>query len=190
MFGCRDRLLDIQDVSAQPCSQFNIFLVADGFLSDMALTKDELARFTRSAPILSTLNLNTSIHQDLQPTKPQSSSEKGAKLKAWLETRNRTRTASNPPGRHQLTDRAKSRSVRAATARNERIWEYGIIPYEIDRNFSGEHKALFRQAMRHWENYTCVHFVERKPEHENYIVFTERPCGQVCFFWPEKLCGN
>ena len=33
--------------------------------------------------------------------------------------------------------------------------------------------------MRHWENYTCVKFVERTPEHPNYIVFTERPCGLV-----------
>ena len=42
---------------------------------------------------------------------------------------------------------------------------------------SGAHKALFKLAMRHWENYTCVTFVERTPEHQNYIVFTERPCG-------------
>ena len=45
---------------------------------------------------------------------------------------------------------------RAATARRERIWDNAVIPYEIDANFSGVHKALFKQAMRHWENYTCV----------------------------------
>lgn len=38
----------------------------------------------------------------------------------------------------------------------ERIWDYAVIPYEIDSNFSGVHKALFKQAMRHWENFTCV----------------------------------
>lgn len=70
------------------------------------------------------------------------------------------------------------RVTRAATARMERIWDYGVIPYEIDANFSGLHKALFKQAMRHWENYTCVKFVERnRDEHMNYITFTERPCG-------------
>jgi len=42
---------------------------------------------------------------------------------------------------------------------------------------AGAHKALFKQAMRHWENHTCVSFVERAPEDYNYIVFTERPCG-------------
>ena len=38
------------------------------------------------------------------------------------------------------------RSKRAATARPERIWDYAVIPYEIDANFSGNHKALFKQV--------------------------------------------
>lgn len=75
-------------------------------------------------------------------------------------------------------DEIHRRVTRAATARKERVWDYGVIPYEIDGNFSGGHKALFKQAMRHWENFTCVKFVERSPlEHPNFIVFTERPCG-------------
>lgn len=70
------------------------------------------------------------------------------------------------------------RITRAATARKERVWDYGVIPYEIDGNFSGGHKALFKQAMRHWENFTCVKFVERNvDDHPNYILFTEKPCG-------------
>ncbi|XP_022906933.2 protein tolkin-like [Onthophagus taurus] len=74
------------------------------------------------------------------------------------------------------------RITRAATARKERVWDYGVIPYEIDGNFSGQHKALFKQAMRHWENFTCVKFVERSViDHPNYILFTERPCGCCSF---------
>lgn len=77
---------------------------------------------------------------------------------------------------------APRRAARAATARKERVWDFGVIPYEIDGNFSGVHKALFKQAMRHWENFTCIKFVERMPgEHPNYIVFTERPCGCCSF---------
>uniref|UniRef100_A0A336L7R2 Metalloendopeptidase n=1 Tax=Culicoides sonorensis TaxID=179676 RepID=A0A336L7R2_CULSO len=75
-----------------------------------------------------------------------------------------------------------SRVTRAATAKKERVWDFGVIPYEIDGNFSGGHKALFKQAMRHWENFTCIKFVERNPvDHPNYIVFTERPCGCCSF---------
>lgn len=70
------------------------------------------------------------------------------------------------------------RVTRAATAKKERVWDFGVIPYEIDGNFSGAHKALFKQAMRHWENFTCIKFVERIPlDHPHFIVFTERPCG-------------
>lgn len=77
-----------------------------------------------------------------------------------------------------------SRSTRAATAKKDRIWDYGVIPYEIDGNFSGAHKALFKQAMKHWENFTCIKFVERNPlDHPNYIVFTERPCGEYRIFF-------
>lgn len=34
------------------------------------------------------------------------------------------------------------RSRRAATARPERIWDYGVIPYEIEANFSGKLKCV------------------------------------------------
>ncbi|KAF9797031.1 hypothetical protein SFRURICE_006906 [Spodoptera frugiperda] len=83
----------------------------------------------------------------------------------------------------------RHRSIRAATNRKERIWENGVIPYEIDGNFSGAHKSLFKQAMRHWENFTCVKFVERDADlHKDYIVFTERPCG-CCSFVGKRGSG-
>jgi len=34
-------------------------------------------------------------------------------------------------------ERPLSRSRRAATARTERLWDHGVIPYEIEANFSG-----------------------------------------------------
>ncbi|XP_067400598.1 bone morphogenetic protein 1 isoform X4 [Emydura macquarii macquarii] len=70
----------------------------------------------------------------------------------------------------------RSRSRRAATSRHERVWPDGVIPYVISGNFSGSQRAVFRQAMRHWEKHTCVTFLERNTE-ESYIVFTHRPCG-------------
>lgn len=85
-------------------------------------------------------------------------------------------------GENATRENTPTRRKRAATARKERIWDYGVIPYEIDQHFGGTHKALFKQAMRHWENFTCIKFVERIPaDHPNYIVFTERPCGCCSF---------
>ncbi|KAJ3603850.1 hypothetical protein NHX12_028591 [Muraenolepis orangiensis] len=68
------------------------------------------------------------------------------------------------------------RRKRAATSRPERVWPEGVIPYVISGNFTGSQRAIFRQAMRHWEKHTCVTFMERTQE-ESYIVFTYRPCG-------------
>lgn len=65
----------------------------------------------------------------------------------------------------------RARRRRAATARTERLWDHAVVPFVVDSNFSGAHKALFQQAMRHWENYTCITFVERTTE-KDYIIFT------------------
>ncbi|TMW43845.1 hypothetical protein DOY81_011076, partial [Sarcophaga bullata] len=81
-----------------------------------------------------------------------------------------------------IATNALLRPRRAVTAKKERIWDYGVIPYEIDHIFSGTHKALFKQAMRHWENATCIKFVERDPKvHPNYIYFTVKNCGCCSF---------
>ena len=35
-------------------------------------------------------------------------------------------------------DNSRSRSKRAATAKIDRLWEYAVIPYEVEANFSGK----------------------------------------------------
>lgn len=85
----------------------------------------------------------------------------------------------------------KARQRRAATARLDRLWDDAVIPFEIDSMFSAERASLFRAAMRHWENHTCVKFVERdanNEHHKNYIVFTERKCG-CCSFVGKRSGG-
>ncbi|XP_063851508.1 protein tolkin-like [Scylla paramamosain] len=77
--------------------------------------------------------------------------------------------------------RLKARARRAATARKERVWDFGVIPYMIDSNFTGADKGLFKRAMRHWEKFTCIRFVEKTDEHPNYIIFTQRECGCCSF---------
>ncbi|XP_065321720.1 bone morphogenetic protein 1-like isoform X1 [Gordionus sp. m RMFG-2023] len=83
-----------------------------------------------------------------------------------------------------------SRYKRAVTAIKNRVWDYAVIPYEIDPIFDGIHKALFIQAMRHWENYTCITFIERNESiHDDWFVFTERPCG-CCSFVGKRGKGS
>ncbi|CAK8687745.1 unnamed protein product [Clavelina lepadiformis] len=78
--------------------------------------------------------------------------------------------------RKQRAEEVHHRLRRAATARPERIWPHGVVPYYISSNFTGAQRAMFKQAMRHWEGQTCITFVERTNE-DSYIKFTYRPCG-------------
>lgn len=84
--------------------------------------------------------------------------------------------AASPKSQPVKNAKPKSRLPRAATSRAERIWPGGVIPYVIGGNFTGSQRAMFKQAMRHWEKQTCVTFIEKTDE-ESYIVFTYRPCG-------------
>ncbi|RUS82728.1 hypothetical protein EGW08_009508 [Elysia chlorotica] len=96
-------------------------------------------------------------------------------------TRRRDRRSSETAESAESRDAPKSRKRRAATAKSERLWDYGVIPYMIEANFSGATKALFKLGMRHWENYTCITFKEKEPEDQHYILFSERTCGCCSF---------
>ncbi|KAJ8980750.1 hypothetical protein NQ317_013755 [Molorchus minor] len=66
----------------------------------------------------------------------------------------------------------QNRVTRAATARKERLWDHGVIPYEIEEHFDGTRKSLFKQAMRHWENFTLRKIrrkKERRPSELHYF---------------------
>lgn len=79
-----------------------------------------------------------------------------------------------------FSGKTSERIRRAATAKKERIWDFGVVPYVVDASigFSGDQRALFKEAMHHWENLTCIKFVERNAsEHDNYIRFTKLDCG-------------
>ncbi|KAM7392945.1 hypothetical protein PAMA_007861 [Pampus argenteus] len=127
---------------------------AAAFLGDIALDEDDLLMFKEVH--------NTTFQTNQTDSVNSSTSNESVRTKRALD-------------RHIL-----HRWRRAATSRPERVWPDGIIPYMISGNFSGSQRAIFRQAMRHWERHTCVTFTERTTE-ESYIVFTYRPCGCCSF---------
>lgn len=61
-----------------------------------------------------------------------------------------------------------------AIMNKRRLWKFGVIPYEIDDDFGFDRITQIKAAMKHWEDVTCIIFVERDLiEHEDYIRFTE-----------------
>ncbi|KAL3223061.1 hypothetical protein MRX96_027827 [Rhipicephalus microplus] len=84
----------------------------------------------------------------------------------------------------ERSDESTSSTTDEAHRPSTRVFELkSAVPNRALRRFvlRGDHRALFKQAMRHWENHTCIKFVERGMEHQHYIVFTERPCGCCSF---------
>uniref|UniRef100_A0A452TJ39 Metalloendopeptidase n=1 Tax=Ursus maritimus TaxID=29073 RepID=A0A452TJ39_URSMA len=134
---------------------WGVWPVKSAFLGDIALDEEDLRAFQAQQAV------------DLRQRATQRASIKtaGTLGTGWRNTmRSRGRW------------RGRSRSRRAATSRPERVWPDGVIPFVIGGNFTGSQRAVFRQAMRHWEKHTCVTFLERTDE-DSYIVFTYRPCG-------------
>ncbi|GIY93843.1 tolloid-like protein 1 [Caerostris extrusa] len=87
---------------------------------------------------------------------------------------------------------SRRRFSRAATARTDRLWPHAIIPYEIEANFSGEHRALFKQAMR--RACGCCSFVGRRGNGAQAISIGKNcdkfgivvhELGHVVGFWHE-----
>uniref|UniRef100_A0A3B3X1W1 Metalloendopeptidase n=1 Tax=Poecilia mexicana TaxID=48701 RepID=A0A3B3X1W1_9TELE len=135
------------------------YLLSAVFWGDIALDEEDLQMFH----IDRTIDLK-------QHTHVRSHSRQGHTSGESASSKSQTWKGGSP------SEAAKSRVPRAATSRAERIWPGGVIPYVIGGNFTGSQRAMFKQAMRHWEKQTCVTFIEKTDE-ESYIVFTYRPCG-------------
>ncbi|KAK1175725.1 tolloid-like protein 1 isoform X1 [Acipenser oxyrinchus oxyrinchus] len=152
------------------------------FWGDIALDEEDLKMFQ----IDRTIDLTQHTNERLGHTTGGLGEHAIAKKVSIYQLIDRIRRFGHDNGRKNTTSETgstkssgkskKSRLPRAATSRTERIWPGGVIPFVIGGNFTGSQRAMFKQAMRHWEKHTCVTFIERTDE-ESYIVFTYRPCG-------------
>nr|XP_051692726.1 bone morphogenetic protein 1 isoform X3 [Oryctolagus cuniculus] len=163
---------------------------AAAFLGDIALDEEDLWAFRATPRAARTSSIRAAVHKapsrvlcnSTVPT-PLQRAVSGPETETRRENSSTT-TCQNTRGQPQRDTRgrwrgrarSRSRSRRAATSRPERVWPDGVIPFVIGSNFTGSQRAVFRQAMRHWEKHTCVTFLERTDE-DSYIVFTYRPCG-------------
>uniref|UniRef100_A0A8D3CTI9 Metalloendopeptidase n=1 Tax=Scophthalmus maximus TaxID=52904 RepID=A0A8D3CTI9_SCOMX len=177
--GIQVNWYDGGDGISDPAHVSSLFPAA--FWGDIALDEDDLRMFQ----IDRTIDLTQRAHMHTHSRQGHTSggleehevAKKRGSLYLLLERIRRFGFGNNIPGKGgKAGSAAKSRIPRAATSRAERIWPGGVIPYVIGGNFTGSQRAMFKQAMRHWEKQTCVTFIEKTDE-ESYIVFTYRPCG-------------
>uniref|UniRef100_A0A8C4WNS8 Metalloendopeptidase n=1 Tax=Gopherus evgoodei TaxID=1825980 RepID=A0A8C4WNS8_9SAUR len=161
---------------------------AAAFWGDIALDEEDLKLFQIDRTIDLTKHLDENTRhttgglgeQSAGPSQNTTATSRSSKKVKKDDRRNAT--LSRRPTEEEDKDLLLSatgsspRIRRATTSRAERIWPGGVIPYVIGGNFTGSQRAIFKQAMRHWEKHTCVTFVERTDE-ESFIVFTYRTCG-------------
>ncbi|XP_057333900.1 tolloid-like protein 1 [Microplitis mediator] len=74
----------------------------------------------------------------------------------------------------------KKRSL--AIASDDPQWDYGIIPYKINyTGFDRNTRITLVKAMRYWERYACIQFIELDANpHPSYVLFT----------YKEKMCQS
>ncbi|XP_041462959.1 zinc metalloproteinase nas-37-like [Lytechinus variegatus] len=70
---------------------------------------------------------------------------------------------------------SRSRSRRAIIEGRDRRWPDAIIPYTIDSDFNHETVRLIKSALRHWQQNTCIRFVQKEPFHHDYLRFAYFP---------------
>ncbi|XP_023210903.1 bone morphogenetic protein 1-like isoform X2 [Centruroides sculpturatus] len=67
---------------------------------------------------------------------------------------------------------------RVATSDPNKLWDDGVIPYEINGNFSANYIKFILYAMDIWESKTCIKFVPAEPIHKFRVTFTNvGDCG-------------
>eukprot|EP00116_Pleurobrachia_bachei_P009036 sb/3469298/ len=62
------------------------------------------------------------------------------------------------------------RRKRAVSSEPAKLWIDGVIPYTIEDGIPGDIVTTLKEAMVHWEEETCISFVERTHE-SDYLSF-------------------
>ncbi|XP_021959221.1 astacin-like metalloprotease toxin 5 [Folsomia candida] len=70
-------------------------------------------------------------------------------------------------------------TLKGAITTAERLWDGGVIPYEIDEYFE-RNWPLILEAMQQYEDFTCVKFVARTTE-VNYLYIEQGTAGCSTF---------
>jgi hypothetical protein len=72
-------------------------------------------------------------------------------------------------------DTDPSRSQRASTSNYYRLWPTGVVPYVLSSDYDDDDREVILDAMRHWEDKTCIRFKKRTYEFY-YVIFAHGSC--------------
>ncbi|XP_064384766.1 tolloid-like protein 1 isoform X4 [Halichondria panicea] len=89
-----------------------------------------------------------------------------------------------PHGKNQSTDQTRTR--RNAIRYSSALWPNAQVPYTISPDFSENDREVILQAMRHWEDRTCLRFFPRTTE--RYFIYILS--GDGCYSYVGRLHRN
>nr|XP_030871259.2 tolloid-like protein 2 [Gorilla gorilla gorilla] len=175
--------LDGEEGTEQQLEHYHDPCKAAVFWGDIALDEDDLklfhidkARDWTKQTVGATGHSTGGLEEQASESSPDTTAMDTGTKEAGKDGQENTTLPHSPGTLHAAAKTFSPRVRRATTSRTERIWPGGVIPYVIGGNFTGSQRAIFKQAMRHWEKHTCVTFIERTDE-ESFIVFSYRTCG-------------
>lgn len=69
---------------------------------------------------------------------------------------------------------------RAAVYNIQKLWTNGIVYYKIDENLNGNITSLLKQAMKLFENNTCIKFIQWQNQSTDYVFIQQsNKCSSV-----------
>ena len=86
-----------------------------------------------------------------------------------------------------IGDKKVKQRALAATAFNSKLWTNAEVPYHFSSSTSNDLRHLIRQAMDHWEDFTCLRFIPRNGERD-YVEYDSTE--DACWSFVGKHGGN
>ncbi|XP_065829640.1 protein SpAN-like isoform X2 [Oscarella lobularis] len=90
---------------------------------------------------------------------------------------------------------AASRTRRAVMNEYHRLWDEAIVPYKFDSSYDETMKSKVHEAIRHWEENTCLRFVPHVVRcatyrGDDYVLFTATRNTKECQSWVGRKGGE
>ncbi|XP_064384874.1 bone morphogenetic protein 1-like [Halichondria panicea] len=65
----------------------------------------------------------------------------------------------------------EDRKKRGATSENRKLWPNGVVYYTFSSRFNAAERRQILEAMKHWEDHTCIRFKHRsnQPHYVNFF---------------------
>ncbi|XP_064384870.1 tolloid-like protein 2 isoform X2 [Halichondria panicea] len=77
---------------------------------------------------------------------------------------------------------SEDRKKRGATIENRKLWPNGVVYYTFSSRFNAAERRQILEAMKHWEDHTCIRFKQRSNQPHYVNFFPGAGYRRVCVY--------